>query len=156
DLYAAIRRPAGRKPVTGHSPPRGLLLALREAAALEGTSLRQFDQVDVLPGVRGRRVQAPAQRTTDGALAMRDFPPGPAGYPVPPSMFDAGAQLVVVSTSADDRASWLRAGQAAQRVLLLAAHRGLPAVPVSPVPEAPGAPAHGEPAFGGEHPAMIL
>ena len=156
DLYAAIHRPVGRKPLTGHSPPRGLLLALREAAALEGASLRQLDQADVLPGIRGRPIQAPAQRTTDGAQAMRDFSPGPDGYPVPPSMFDAGAQLVVVSTSADDRASWLRAGQAAQRVLLLAAHRGLPAVPVSPVPEVPGAPAHGEPAFGGEHPAMIL
>jgi len=111
DLYAAIRRPLGRRPLTGHSPPRGLLLALREAAVLEGASLRQLDQVDV---------------------------------------------LAVVSTSADDRASWLRAGQAAQRVLLLAAHRGLAAVPDGPVPQVPGTPARGEPAFNGEHPAMIL
>ena len=156
DLYAAIRRPADRRPLRGHSPPRGLLLALREAAALEGASLRQLDPVDVLPGIRGGRVQAPVKRATGGMLAMRDFSPGPDGNPVPPAVFGAGAQLVVVSTSADDRASWLRAGQAAQRVLLLAAHRGLLAVPVSPVPEVPDAPAHGEPAFDGEHPAMIL
>ena len=156
DLYAAIRRPTGRRPFTGHSLPRGLLLALREAAMLEGASLRQFDRADVLPGISGSRIQAPGKRATGGVLAMRDFFPGPDGYPVPPAAFEAGAQLVVISTSADDRASWLRAGQAAQRVLLLGAHRGLVAAPVSLVPEVPGGPAHGEPAFDGEHPAMIL
>jgi nitroreductase len=156
DLYAAIHRPIGRRPFSGHSLPRGLLSALREAAVLEGASLRQPDRVDVLPGVRGSPIPAPGKRAPSGVPAIRDFSPGPGGHLVPRAVFDAGAQLVVISTSADDRASWLRAGQAAQRVLLLAAHRGLLATPVSPAPEVPGAPAHGEPAFDGEHPAMIL
>jgi hypothetical protein len=68
----------------------------------------------------------------------------------------ASSWLAVISTIADDRASWLRAGQAAQRVLLLAAHRGLPAALLSPALAPPGAPAHGEQALDGEHPAVIL
>jgi hypothetical protein len=61
-----------------------------------------------------------------------------------------------VSTSADDRASWLRAGQAAQRVLLLATHHGVQADLLSPALNAPGAPAHGETVLAGEHLAVIL
>jgi nitroreductase len=112
DLYAAIRL-TGRGPLTGR-PPRGVLLALKEAAALEGASLREHGQAD--------------------ALRM----------------------LAVISTSAGDRASWLRAGQAAQRVLLLAAHHGVQAALLGPALEAPGAPAHGETAPAGEHPGVIL
>jgi hypothetical protein len=88
DLYAAIRL-VGHGPLTGH-PPRGVLLALKEAAALEGASLRELGQAD--------------------ALRM----------------------LAVISTSVGDRASWLRAGQAAQHVLLLATHHGVQAALLSP------------------------
>ena len=113
DLYAAIRRPPGRGRLTGR-PPRGVLLALKEAAALEGASLRELGQADAL-------------RT-----------------------------LAVISTSAGDRASWLRAGQAAQHVLLLATHHGMQAALLGPALEAPGAPAHGETVQAGEHPAVVL
>ena len=41
DLYAAIHRPPSRRPFSGRPLPRGLTSALREAAALEGASLRQ-------------------------------------------------------------------------------------------------------------------
>ena len=99
DLYAAIHQPIGRGPLTGQPPP-GVLLALKEAATLEGASLRELGQVD--------------------ALQM----------------------LAVVSTGAGDRASWLRAGQAAQRVLLLAAHHCVRADLLSPALEAPAPPAH--------------
>jgi len=108
DLYAAIHQPIGRAPRTGRPPP-DVLLALKEAAALEGASLRE-----------------------------------------------SGPRLAVVSTSADDRASWLRAGQAAQHVLLLAAHHGVRAALLSPAPEPPGATAYAETVLGGEHPAVIL
>jgi hypothetical protein len=91
-----------------------VLLALKEAATLEGASLRELGQVDAL------RI------------------------------------LAVVSTSADDRASWLRAGQAAQRVLLLATHHGVQADLLSPAPGAPAAPARRETVLAGEHPAVIL
>jgi Nitroreductase family len=90
------------------------------------------------------------KRATSEVLTMRDLSPGPGGSPLPPAVFGASSQLAVISTSADDRASWLRAGQAAQRVLLLAAHRGLRAALLSPALEAPGTPAHGEPAVDGE------
>ena len=112
DLYAAIRL-IGRGPLAGR-PPRGVLLALKEAAALEGASWRELSQAD--------------------ALRM----------------------LAVISTSAGDRASWLRAGQAAQRVLLLATHHRVQAALLGPAPEAPGAPPPGETALAGEHPGVIL
>lgn len=122
DLYVAIGRRAAPGPCLRPLPPAGLL-ALREAAVLEGASLRLLSQAD----------------------AVRISPePG------------TGAQLAVICTRDDDRASWLRAGQAAQRVLLLAAHRRLPVAPLSPALEAPGAPPHGEPFPDGGYPAMIL
>ena len=112
DLYAAIRL-IGRRPLAGH-PPRGVLLALKEAAALEGASLRESGQVD--------------------ALRM----------------------LAVISTSADDRVSWLRAGHAAQHVLRLATHYDVQAALLSLALEAPGASAQEETVLDGEHPAVIL
>jgi nitroreductase len=178
DLYAAIRRLASRRPFSGRALPRGLMSALREAAALEGTSLRQPGQADAMRILRRTAVADPDLRTDPGYLAeiaawtggvrhggrhatgevltMRDFPPGPGTSALPPAVHDASSQLAVISTIADDRASWLRAGQAAQRVLLLAAHRGLQAALLSPALETPGAPAHGEPVLDGEHPAVIL
>jgi nitroreductase len=112
DLYAAIRL-IGRGPITGH-PPRSVLLALKEAAALEGASLRKLGQAD------------------------------------------ARRMLAVVSTSAGDRASWLRAGQAVQHVLLLATHHGVQAALLGPARGAPDPPARGETVLAGEHPAVIL
>jgi nitroreductase len=121
-LYAAIgRRATG--PSLRQLPPTGLLVALREAAVLEGASLRLLSHMDAL------RI-LPEPRTS--------------------------SQLAVISTRDDDRAGWLRAGQATQRVLLLAAHRGLPVTPLSPALETPGAPPYGEPVLDGEYPAMIL
>jgi nitroreductase len=93
---------------------------------------------------------------TGGVLTVRDFSPRPDSRQLPQPVFGAGPRLAVISTGVDDRASWLRAGQATQRVLLLAAHRGLQAAPLSPALELPDAPTHGEPSLDGEHPAMIL
>jgi hypothetical protein len=86
---------------------------------------------------------------------MRDSSSRPGGRPAAPAG-EPGPRLAVVSTGAGDRASWLRAGQAAQRVLLLAAHHGVRADLLSPAPEAPAAPAHPETVLAGEHPAVIL
>jgi len=109
DLYAAIRL-IGRGPFTG-GPPRHVLLALKEAAALEGASLRELGQGDPL------------------------------------------RMLAVISTSAGDRASWLRAGQAAQHVLLLATHHRVQAALLGPALETP---TPGETVLAGEHPGVIL
>jgi nitroreductase len=160
DLYAAIHRPTGRAPLTGR-PPRGVLLALKEAAALEGASLREPGQLDALRILRGRPAAdlypqgAPGRRVIGKLRPARDLSPRPGGRPGSPAR-QRGPWLAVVSTSADDRASWLRAGQAAQRVLLLATHHGVQAALLSPALEPPGAPAHGETALAGEHPAVIL
>lgn len=195
DLYAAIGR---RVPVTRHVLPRSLLAALREAAILEGATLRLLDHADALRGLRrsaaadpGLRmeagflaelaawtgglqhgyhqnghqpapVQALAQQrggpagAAAGTLAVRDFAAPPDGDARPQTGPETGSHLAVISTSADDRASWLRAGQAAQRVLLLATHLGLASALLTPVPDAADAPVGREPHLGGEYPAMIL
>jgi nitroreductase len=177
DLYAAIRRPVSRGPFSGRPLPRGLVSALREAAALEGASLRQPDRAYALRMLRRCAAADPdlgtdpgylaelaagtggprpgGKRATGEVLTMRGVSPGRGSGP-PSAVPGAGSWLAVISATADNRASWLRAGQAAQRVLLLAAHRGLPAAPLSPAMEPPGAPARGEPALDGEYPAVIL
>jgi hypothetical protein len=178
DLYAAIRRSASRRPFRGRPLPRSLLSALQEAATLEGASLRQPDQAVTLRILRKSAAADPdlwadpgylaeltartgglrpgGKRPTGEVLTLRGFSPGPGGSSRAPAVPGAGSQLAVISTIADDRASWLRAGQAAQRVLLLAAHRGLQAAALGPALGAPGAPAQGEPALDGERPAVIL
>ena len=160
DLYAAIHPPTGRAPLTGRPPP-GVLLALKEAAALEGASLREPGQVDALRILRGRAAAdpyphgAPGKHVIGQLRSARDFSSRPGGRPASPAR-QPGPWLAVVSTSADDRASWLRAGQAAQRVLLLATHHGMQAALLSPALEPPGAPAPAETFLAGEHPAVIL
>ena len=160
DLYAAIHLPIGCGPLTGR-PPRGVLLALKEAATLEGASLREPGQVEALRILRGRAAADPYPQGVPGKSVVgklrpaRDLSSRPGGRPASPAR-QPGPWLAVVSTSADDRASWLRAGQAAQRVLLLAAHHGVQAAPLSPALEPPGAPAHAEAFLAGEHPAVIL
>ena len=158
DLYAAIRL-VGHGPFTGH-PPRGVLVDLKEAAAVEGASLRELGPADglrILPGrATGPDLHRAAGRRVMGRFRpMRDLSPGLGGRPGSPTD-EPGPQLAVISTGAGDRASWLRAGQAAQHVLLLATHHGVQAALLGPAPEAPGGPAHGETALAGEHPAVIL
>jgi nitroreductase len=65
------------------------------------------------------------------AIPMRDFGlvhPG-AGRRV--EQFESAPTLAVLSTSADDRADWVRAGQALERVLLTATVRGLATTPMT-------------------------
>jgi nitroreductase len=169
DLYAAIRRPASRRPLRGRPLPRGLISALREAAALEGASLRQPGQADALRILRRSAAADPDLGADPGYLAELTASTGgrraggkratgkvPRNGPPPPGGPGPDPPLAVISTAADDRASWLRAGQAAQRVLLLAAHHGLPAALLSPVLEPPVPPPDGDPVLRGEHPAVIL
>jgi hypothetical protein len=158
DLYAAIRL-IGRGPFTGH-PTRGVLVALKEAAAVEGASLRELGRADELRILPGRATgpdlhRAAGKRAMGRFRPMRDLSPGPGGRPAPPAG-PPRPRLAVISTGVGDRASWLRAGQAAQHVLLLATHHGVQAALLSPAPEAPGGPDHGEAALAGEHPAVIL
>jgi hypothetical protein len=186
DLYAAIRhQPICRGPANGHPVPRAVLAALQEAAALEGATLRLLDQADTLRILRRAPAADPGWRTGPGYLAelaastgrlrhgtvaaravgnghpgarlvMRDPPVRPDGHRLAPVVSEGTPLLAVISTSTGDRASWLRAGQATQRVLLLAAHRGLHAAPLTPVLEEQEATLHMERHLNGERPAMIV
>lgn len=136
DLHAAIH--AGRGTAQPHNWTRtaapSLLAALAEAAALEGASLTILDRAQALRFLRSAAVPNRSPHARLGYLgALADFSPDQADGPWlgPPG---PGGHLVVVSTTADDRASWLRAGQALQRVLLLATHAGVPAVALGPAP----------------------
>jgi hypothetical protein len=168
-LYPTTPPPASRRPLRGRPLPRGLISALREAAALEGASLRQPGQADALHILRRSAAADPDLGADPGYLAELTASTGgrraggkratgkvPRNGPLPPGVPGTDPPLAVISTAADDRASWMRAGQAAQRVLLLAAHHGLPAALLSPVLEPPVRPSHGDPVLHGEHPAVIL
>lgn len=156
DLHAAIsHRRDPRHALTSHPQLRALLAALLEAATLEGASLRVMEQADALRILQSVAVADRALRTDAGYLTdVRDFIPRAPGRAA--GAGPGSAQLAVISTRSDDRASWLRTGQAMQRVLLLAAHRGLAACPVTPALELPDAPLRPDPRLDAEHPEMIV
>jgi nitroreductase len=156
DLYTAIGALPRSRSRTGGHPPRATVAALAEAAALEGASFRLLEQPDA-----GRILQsvAAAERVLHSAADLRRSAPGiPGGATARgrAASIAVSSQLALISTLADDRASWLRAGQAAQRVLLLAAHHGLAVAPLIPVPELPDVPLRPDPRLGAGHPELIL
>src|SRR5256884_5240724 len=89
DLYAAIRL-IGRGPLTRH-PPRGVLVALKEAAAVEGASLRELSQADAPRIGRGYTAADPDLHRATGTrvigklLPVRDFSSRPGGRPASPA-----------------------------------------------------------------------
>lgn len=73
----------------------------------------------------------------------RYLPPGrprPPDHRMSPLRNESPPLLAVLSTRFDAPADWLRAGQAMQRVLLLATQLGLATCPLSPALEVPDAP----------------
>jgi nitroreductase len=156
ELHEAIEGgPASRRPFAHATVPSHLLAALAEAAMLEGATLRTLGQPDVWRILQLTAAADHQLRSDPGYLAeLAAFTTGP-GHPAPPGL-EPSQQLVAVCTGSDDRYSWLRAGQAMQRVLLLATHRGLRVSPLTPVLDVPDAPLRRDPAFEGEWPEMIL
>lgn len=153
DLHAAIgRHPGARRGADGQPQLRAVLAALTEAASLEGASLRLLEQPDALRILQSLAVADRALRPSVSYLPqLRKSSPRPLHRPA-----TGTARLAVLTTAADDRASWLRAGQAMQRILLLATHRGVTAVPLTPVLELPDAPVRPDPRLGSGHPEMIV
>ncbi len=158
DLHSAISHARSPRPGVPSQPQlRSLLAALLEAAALEGASLRVLEQTDALRIVQSAAAADRALHPDAGYLAeLREFLPHPRSRLAPAGVTALPPQLAVIATRSDDRASWLRAGQAMQRVLLLATHRGLAAAPLTPVLELPDAPLRPDPRLGAEHPEMII
>jgi nitroreductase len=126
DLYGAIGR-AGTGRQEGVS--RSLIAVLAEEARLEGATLRTM--------------ATPHTRTEPAAALAPEEPP-------------VSPQLAVLCTRTDDPPSWLRVGQAMQRVLLFATHRGLLAASLALVPDETRPMHGGDPAVGGEHAQLIV
>ncbi len=180
------RRHSSREPFADRPVPAGVLGELVEAATLEGATLHILGAaaarrvLDVTaaadrvlrdqPAYRSELAHwvggdrnaegipdsAAGPRVTDGSLPLRDFslgrPPGQVRY----ARFEEHPQLAVLSTRFGSRGDWLRAGQALQRVLLLAAARGLRAGQLTQALETADAWLVRDPGSGIEHPQMVL
>ncbi|WP_327002194.1 nitroreductase family protein [Dactylosporangium sp. NBC_01737] len=85
----------------------------------------------------GVPLEAFGPRPAMSAVAVRDF-----GLALPPderqtARFEADPQLLMLRSLGDDRAAWLRSGQALQRVLLTATVRGVAVQPMTQALEVP-------------------
>ncbi len=154
-LYDAIwRRHSTRLPFTADHPPEHLLNGLCEAAGKEGAGLhfadlrertsllnltseaewlnhtdrprreesRQWIRDDADDGLP-RAALGP--QDTDARMPMRDFSSLQPAFHRPPELFETDPLIAVLTTTRDGPADWLRAGQALERVLLLATADGL-------------------------------
>jgi nitroreductase len=186
ELHAAIpARRTNRGPFSGRPVPQGVLAELAQAARMEGAVLhvpgrqeatrllrlaRDAERVLLAdPAYRGELArwaggardregipdEAVAPHDPGGAAPVRDFTPagrGPGRY----AWFEEQPQLAVLSTRFSGRADWLRAGQALQRVLLIATIRGIEASPLTQPLETADAWLVRDPRSGVEYPQMIL
>ena len=184
DLHAAIAaRHTNRGPFSNRRVPPGVLAELTEAAQMEGAVLHVLDEAETVrvlelareaerelladPRYRAelaRWTTGPRDRDgipdsalgpqdMDGRAPVREFAPGRAA---PFAWFEESPQLTVLATRSNERADWLRAGQAMQRVLLTATMRGISASPLTQPLEVPDAWLVRDPRSGIEHPQMIL
>ncbi|MGC5015716.1 Acg family FMN-binding oxidoreductase [Streptosporangium sp. DT93] len=151
-LYEAITtRRTNRQPFTGRSVPRAVTDELSRAARMEGADLVLLDasaSAVLLEEVaaaeealtRDRDYRAELARWTSGRSHHDGMPPyvqgpRPVGDLAPVrdlarvsgerARFEAHPRLAVVTTPGDGPADWLRAGQALQRVLLVATVHGV-------------------------------
>jgi nitroreductase len=186
ELHAAIAaRHTNRSPFSGRAVPPGVLAELADAARIEGAVLHfpdcqetsrllrlaQDAERDQLadPAYRAELARwAGGARDLEGvpdevagprdparATPVRDFNPArprPAGY----AWFEEELQLAVLSTLCNTRADWLRAGQALERVWLMATLRGVAVDPLTQPLETADAWLVRDPRSGVEHPQMIL
>lgn len=150
DLYQALwRRHSSRSPFSAQRPPEPVLAELADAAQAEGARLylpddRETRRLLLLTAEAERRgVVDPARRAesrgwvhdgaadglaptalgsrdVSGLLPMRDFSALSPENPLPSAVFEQRPLIAVLTTTHDRRADWLRAGQALERVLLVA------------------------------------
>jgi nitroreductase len=179
-------RHSSRDPFSDRQVPPSVLAELVEAAALEGATLHILSAVAAArvlaltaeadraqreqPGYRSELTQwvggsrhadgipesAAGPRVADGSLPLRDFSLGRPPNQVRYARFETHPQLAVLSTRFGNAADWLRAGQALQRVLLLATSRGLSAGLLTQALETEDAWLVRDPGSGIEHPQMIM
>ena len=186
ELHAAISaRHTNRSPFSGRPVPPGVLAELAEAARLEGAVLHfpggqetsrllrlaREAELELLadPAYRAELARwAGGERDREGipeealgprdpsrATPVRDFTPGRPG-PARYEWFEEQPQMAVLSTPFGDRADWLRAGQALERVLLVAETRGIAVSPLTPPLETADTWLVRDPRSALEYPQMIL
>lgn len=120
-LYPAVhRRHTGRLPYAGKPIPTSVRSALAYAARREG-ALLEFPG----PGHLGR-VPEPIEEAESRDRAGTRRIPGRES-----ADFERAPRLALLSTLRDHPEDWLRAGQAMERVLLLATSEGLVGAPVA-------------------------
>jgi len=166
-LAAAIpHRHTNRRPFAQTHVPAAVLEQLRDAARKEGVALavasapardailgmaRSADRwLRARPGYRHELarwtghdlrydgVPAAAAGPWDAleTVPIRDFTEL-SSAPRPSEQFEPYPTILVLTTDGDQRADWLRAGQALQRVLLTATWQGLATTPISQPVEVP-------------------
>ena len=184
ELHEAIpARRTNRSPFSSRPVPPGVLAELAGAARMEGAILHFPDHQEAIRllelardaerallsdpayrselarwagGARDREgipdeVMAP--HDPRGTAPVRDFTPaGPLSY----AWFEDEPQLALLSTHFGGPADWLRAGQALERVWLMATVRGLEVSPLTQPLETADAWLVRDPRSGVEHPQMIL
>ncbi|WP_424532037.1 Acg family FMN-binding oxidoreductase [Sphaerisporangium viridialbum] len=155
ELYANIgRRRTNREPFSDRRVPPGVLAELRIAASRQGANLVPLDgrgaadlldyvaiaqeeltgDHDYLAELRAWTMRGThydglpsyvlGPRPAGDSTAIRDFGTHPDR---PAEHFEHQPQIAVLTTPGDRPADWLRAGQALQRVLLLASAHGVSA-----------------------------
>ncbi|GGT08575.1 nitroreductase [Planobispora rosea] len=183
DLYAAITtRRTNRQPFADAPVPRAVMDELTTAAQMEGAGLVSLRGPAVsalleeiaaaeesLTGDRGYRAEL--TRWTSGQSCSDGVPPyvqgpRPIGDLAPVRdfarvtrervRFEAHPQLVVLTTPGDGPTDWLRAGQALQRLLLVATVRGLSASFLNQPLDLRDMRRHTDPRHPGGHPQMIV
>jgi nitroreductase len=186
ELLAAVAgRHTNRRPFSNRPVPPGVLAELAQAATTEGATLHLPDQTETArllylvsdaerdlvadPGYRAELTRwvggnrdrdgipssALGPRDPAGRTPVRDFTSNrhePLGY----AWFEDAPQLAVLSTAGGTRKDWMHAGQALQRVLLTATHRGIAAAPLTQPLETADAWLVRDPRAGVEQPQMIL
>lgn len=158
DLHAAIRswQAGGARHHVGRATIHALMPSLAEAAALEGASLHLMNRADALRVLQSVTAADRSLQADPSYLAqLSHFNPAPGPHRATAPLPGQG-HLAMLATRDDDRGNWLRAGQALQRVLLLATYRGLSAAPLSPVLELPDAPRRPEPRYGAGYPEVLV
>jgi nitroreductase len=122
---------------------RGAILSLVRTAdqRLRSQGVYRAELTEWTPAAPGRRDGVPPQAFGPWhaleALPLRDFGLTLPQLHRPSERFEPYPTIVVLSTNGDTAEQWLRAGQALQRVLLVATVHGLSATPMSQPLELP-------------------
>ena len=137
--------------------------AVHEADRIQGADVELVDDAALWTTHRGGRegVGIPAEllgpAPSDPSALVRDLAFGQRTGDRPTADFERSALIAVLLTTGDDRADWIRAGMALERVLLVATARGLCVGLLSQATEVPDLRRIvRDPATGWRHPQIVL